>query len=383
MSWITAVGAIGGAPGDALRSLAAGFDLIRSTGVRYGLQRLREQRAWEGVPVLARDEAYNAIWTEAGDELGIRVRALEGGIFEFTRGETRLDFRRDRPPVEDESAWDAAGDKERQRALLETAGITVPAHLQFDAAGVAAAHEFLDRTGGACVIKPAVDTGAGTGVTSGIRAHEDLARAVLRASRAGPGLLIEEQAEGDEYRILVLDGEVLDIVRRQRPAVTGDGRSSVGELIAAENRRRLAGDALDRLRMLTADLDAVLALRRQGLEVRSRPAAGERVEVKSVVNRNSVAENATVREPLSAPLCEYLATAVRTSGLRLAGIDLITADLDGPPREGVILEVNPHPGLHHHYAVADRRSATRVAVPILRALMDDREMSREEGNRFQ
>jgi len=37
----------------------------------------------------------------------------------------------------------------------------------------------------------------------------------------------------------------------------------------------------------------------------------------------------------------------------------------------VIIEVNGTPGLHYHYQVADEASATPVAVPILRRLLEE------------
>jgi D-alanine-D-alanine ligase-like ATP-grasp enzyme len=57
--------------------------------------------------------------------------------------------------------------------------------------------------------------------------------------------------------------------------------------------------------------------------------------------------------------------------VRLAGVDLITTDLTASLHAtgGVIIEVNGGPGLHHHYHVADRAGATRVAIPILRRLL--------------
>ena len=58
--------------------------------------------------------------------------------------------------------------------------------------------------------------------------------------------------------------------------------------------------------------------------------------------------------------------------MRLAGVDVVTPDPARPLGEtgGVILEVNAAPGLTHHYNVASPGEATRIAVPILRALLD-------------
>ena len=220
--------------------------------------------------------------------------------------------------------------------------MTVPEYLEFQDWDPSKALEFLNGGGGDYVVKPALDTGAGIGVTSGVRTASDLHRAILRASRAGDRILVERQASGSEYRVLVLDGVVIDIVCRHPPAVVGDGRSTIAQLIGAENRRRLEGDAFERLRMLTADLDCVLALRREGLEL-AHVAAGRRVVVKGVVNQNAPAENETLRAALPAALHTAAIAAARATGLRLAGVDVVATEEADQAGGGVVLEVNPAP----------------------------------------
>lgn len=300
------------------------------------------------------------------------MRTMGDGYFEFRRGEAFTRFQRADAPIDSAETIELALDKAEDYRRLRDAGVPVPEHLEFNFRDPSLAIAFLEGADGPCVIKPAAGTGAGSGVTSGVRTREHLVRAALRASRNADRLLIERQADGHDYRALVLDGELLDLVRRGRPCVIGDGRSTVGQLIAAENRRRLAGDGLERLRMLRVDLDAVLALERQGLKVRSTVPTGDRIAVKRVVNQNAAGENETIHEPPSGELHALLLRAARASGLRLAGVDLVADDLADPlGAGGVILEVNPNPGIHHHYAVADRRRATRVAVPILRTLLGE------------
>jgi len=67
-------------------------------------------------------------------------------------------------------------------------------------------------------------------------------------------------------------------------------------------------------------------------------------------------------------LVSQAVAAARTVGVRLAGVDLIAADIGSP--EATIIEVNGTPGLHYHYQVADPANATRVVVPVLRRLLD-------------
>lgn len=362
-----------------LRNLVAGLDLTRSTGLRYARQRWGEERSWRGMLAASRNEAYVAIWGHAAEELGVGFSALGEGRFEISRrGRTAL-LTRGHAGVDSPSVLATAFDKPRHHELLRAAGIPVPDQVEFSAAHIEPALGLLARAGGAIVVKPAAGTGAGSGVTSGVSSFIELERAVLRASRSASRLQAERQASGAEYRVLVLDDEILDVVCRRRPRAVGDGRSSIAELVAAENRRRLSGDGLERLRMLKVDLDCVFTLERQGLSLRSVPAAGESVILKQVVNQNAAAENETLREPLAPALHEEALEAARRVGIRLAGIDIVTPDLSCSLAEagGVVLEVNADPGIHHHYAVADRQGATPVAVPILRAVLRERFASKE------
>ena len=75
------------------------------------------------------------------------------------------------------------------------------------------------------------------------------------ASRHDHELILERQAAGHVYRFLFLDGELLDVVRRLPPHVTGDGRSDIRGLVLAENRRRLDAHGHAGLPLVTANLD--------------------------------------------------------------------------------------------------------------------------------
>jgi cyanophycin synthetase len=261
-----------------------------------------------------------------------------------------------------------------QKALvqerLSSHGLPVPEYLEFEASNLDAAADFLERGPTPCVIKPVGDSG-GSGVTSGVRTLAQLMRARLRAWRIDDRLLIERQIGGDNYRFLFLDGVLLDVVRRRPPRVTGDGRATIGELIEAENTRRLqrAGEVL--FWPLRVDLDSIFTLEAAGLTLDSVLPAGMTVPVKTVVNQNTIDDNETVREGIADSLVEQARSAAELIGVRLAGVDIVTTDLSRPLEEtgGTILEVNGTPGLNYHYEVADTANATRVAVPILQALL--------------
>lgn len=370
--WTVLARASGATPSRPARQLGAGVDLVRSTGPRYLWRRWREQAAGARLgndPVKA---VYREIWERAAREVGATLEDLGSGFLELRSARARARVWLHWVELEDIVTHRLSLDKPRVHELLAHAGVPVPDYEEFDYRELNRALRFVRESELPCVLKPASGTSGGDGVTSGVRTTEELVRARLRASRGDRRLLVERQARGVAHRLLLLDGELLDAVRRRPPTVVGDGESSVAELIAAENRRRLQGAGWEGFRLLTVDLEAVLTLGRQGLGLGSAPALGVPVTVKGVESQNAARENETVREGISEELVTEAAAAARAVNLRLAGIDLVAPDLSRPLREsgGVVVEVNGTPGFQYHYLVAQPEAATEVAVPILRKLLE-------------
>jgi cyanophycin synthetase len=314
------------------------------------------------------DVEYATIWRDAARELGAVVVDRGHGFLEIERGERSTWVWRQYVTLDDVLACRRSLDKEVVHDLLATAGLPVPAHAPFRASNLGPALTFLRSRGATCVVKPADGTGGGRGVTAGVRSAGDLVLATALAHRHGQRLLIEQQAAGTMYRLLFLDGELIDAVRRGSAKVVGDGRATVRELIAAENRRRLGARGGGGFSLLRVDLDCLLTLRASGWSLRSVPRAGEDVTLKVSSSDNRRQDNETVRASLDPELVADAAEAARRLGLRLAGVDIVTIDPHQPLRHnGVIIEVNCTPGLAYHYHVGGRPSP--VAVPVLRRLL--------------
>ena len=335
--------------------------MVRAAGFRYALRRLLA-RTFKTRAQGPR-HLYRAIWLEAAAEIGAQVTERGAGVLEIRRGGVVAVVDRHRVGL-DRPDHDG-GDKLSAQQRLIAAGLSVPDSIAFDASNLAPALAFLAERGAPAVVKP-TNTGGGKGITAGVRDRGQLERAVARAAHFSARLMIESQAAGDPYRLLVLDGELLDTVRRRAPRLTGDGRSTIRELIAIENRRRQAGSSAG-WDVIRADLDAVLTLEAQDLTLESVPPAGAVVQVKTVNNVTRPEDCETVHEPIARELEAEMVLAAQVVGLRLAGVDVVTSHLDRSLGEsgGVILEVNSDPSPHLHYRVADPARATRVAIPIL------------------
>ncbi len=322
------------------------------------------------LPELATGRAatYREIWELAAARLGAESKLVAGGFLEVRRGDAVTTVRENLVELDNPVNLAMAGDRAVAGARLAHVGLPVPEHLPFELSAVTPALEFL-RAHGRCVVKPLRDTGAGAGVTCDVRTTEELVRAALTAVRHGPELVIERQLSGTEHRLLVLDGTVVGAIRRLPPSVVGDGRSTVTQLLMAENRHRVASGGRHGLFLLDLSLDAAIALRRQGLRPSSVPAEGVRVVVAGAANTGGSADCETEEPPPA--LAADAATAVRALGLRWASVEASCDDASQGlvVGGGGIIEVNSTPGVTYHYQVRDPATVHPVAESVLAVLL--------------
>lgn len=313
---------------------------------------------------------YETVWKDAARELGASVERLGQGVLQVRRGGMVTRVLANSTALDDQATHCVVRTKPVVYGLLARRGLPVPRHLTFNLHEIDRAAQFLTQAGRPCVVKPASDTGGGQGVTTGIRDRRQLARAAWAAARGGRSVLIEEQIAGDNIRLLFLDGRLLDAVKREPPMQVADGHSTVGAMIKAANAKRSRDGEHVSHACISFNMDLDQTLAGQGLTLRSVPPRGTRIRLKTVINENAGEENRSVTDEIGTELIEEAAEAVRATGVRLAGVDVITTDMGSSLRRsgGVILEVNSPPGYFWHYRKAD--GAFPVAVHALRALLE-------------
>ena len=340
--------------------------LVAVARLRAGLWRwLNAARSMDA----ERTQFYRRIWHEAADAIGAEIDELGDDIFEIRLFEKATRVQDNWTAVDDLPTLKLAGNKPLVLNLLADRGLPVPRWRQFVLPSLHQASAFLRQIGADCVVKPARDTGAGKGVTTHVHTLLQLLGAVAIAAVHGDELLIEEQIAGDNYRLLYLDGVLLDAVLRRPPTVTGDGRSTVRRLVQRANEGRLASGADAAQTLLHYDLDMRHTLAAQGLTIGSIPTVGRLVRLKTVINDNAACENVAAKALLCDAVIAAGARAAAAVGAKLAGVDIITIDPARPLDEvaGAIVEVNTTPGFYYHY---HRQCEPRaVAVDILRYLL--------------
>jgi glutathione synthase/RimK-type ligase-like ATP-grasp enzyme len=359
------------------RVLGPEVDKLRIGRALLGLR--RDEAAVGAWSPLVRRAVYLRIWGEAADVLGAVVEPLGPDFLMVRRGENRTVVRYHEVMLDSAVHLALALDKGIVQNLLTAAGLPVSPHTVIHADDVDAGIAFMVDARSPVVVKPLGASG-GRGVTCGVDTAERFRRAVVWARRWDSHLIVERQAEGDEIRLLFLDGDLLGILRRRPTRLEGDGVSTISGLVAAENRRRGAADGALGTSAVGITLDSLFTLERQGFRLRSTPARGASIQMCSTTNQSGAADSEMLtRADVSPLLVVQAAKAVASVGLRLASVEIVTPD---PSRSlcssgGVVLEVNGTPGLHYHYLVRDPAHADRVAIPILALLLDGSSRARE------
>jgi cyanophycin synthetase len=261
-------------------------------------------------------------------------------------------------------AVEIAQDKDETKRVLGNIGLPVP---RGDVVRtVEDAVELVEEIGFPVIVKP-LDASHGRGISPRLDDVAALRQAFETAKQFGRRVVIEQFAEGNDHRVLVVNGKVVACAERVPARVIGDGVRTVRALIEEENRdpRRGIGHTKILTCLPTDDLTQHY-LSCIGKSLDTVPAMGEQVFLRQTANLSTGGTSIDRTEemhPDNVTACEMAAAAV---GLDIAGIDVMTQNISVPFRENgaVIIEVNAGPGIRMHTHPTEGRQRG-VGAPIV------------------
>ncbi len=250
-------------------------------------------------------------------------------------------------------AVELACDKEGTKTILRNAGIPVPRGTVI--------HYFneledaIAAVGGYPIVLKPLDGNHGRGITINITSWEEAEAAYDFASEASKSrsVIVERYYRGNDHRVLVVNGKLVAVAERIPAHVTGDGRSTIAELIDKTNRDPARGHGHDNvLTKIVLDKAAIDVLKRQDYDLDTVLREGDRAYLRATANLSTggIAIDRTDEiHPENIWLAERLTKII---GLDIAGIDMVTPDIRQPLRDvdGVVVEVNAAPGFRMHVA---------------------------------
>jgi D-alanine-D-alanine ligase-like ATP-grasp enzyme len=203
--------------------------------------------------------------------------------------------------------------------------------------------------------------------TIGIRTPEELRVGFDKAKRLSPWVIVEQELQGYLFRVLLVRGEIAAIIRREQAYVTGDGTSTIRELIERENKNpRRNGPTFHQL---PTDETVDEELIKKALNRDSVPPRGEIVILNPHISRyygGSTSDFTNRVHPDNANLFRHLAAVLGDS---LVGVDFIIGDMEKSWHEqklcGVI-ECNslPNIDLHHDVLYGESRDIGGLLLDI-------------------
>lgn len=178
-------------------------------------------------------------------------------------------------------------------------------------------------------------------------------------------LLVQKACIGRDYRIVVLDGEVISAYERVPLAVIGDGRKTIAHLLKSLQKTFIHTGRDTKIPI--NDIRIQMCLRRFGYDFDFVPDRNERVQLLDVANLSLGGTTIEITSELHPTVAQLAAQVADDLDLRFAGVDLICPDATQPVSDYRILEVNSAPGLDH-YGASGREHESHIDELYLKVL---------------
>lgn len=286
---------------------------------------------------------YARIIVDEARRRGIHAEVTDaaGGFFRLTQGGRTIHCRESLSELTSAIAMSICDDKSVTRRMVEAAGVAVPEQIEADGNEEKLA-AFIARHG-QIVVKPARGE-QGRGIAVGIETVEDAKTAITAAREQSDRVLLESCFEGHDLRLIVIDYRLVAAALRKPPSITGDGRSSVRQLIEHLSRRRAAATGGESRVPLDAETER--CVKNGGHAMDDIPAKGERIAVRKTANLHTGGTIHDVTGEVHPVLVDAAVAAARAIEIPVTGIDLMVKS----PRQSdyVFIEANERPGLANH-----------------------------------
>lgn len=233
------------------------------------------------------------------------------------------------------------------KQYLEKANVPVPRGKKFvEPMNEEEIVNYANSIGFPVVLKPS-NGKMGKGVIPGISNAEELRKSLkqLREDFGYSSVIIEEHVAGEEYRVYVVDGQVIGAINRIPAYIIGDGKSTIRELIREKNKKRAQIPSL-RKRPIKIDSEVKKYISKAGYKLNSILNKNEQLFLRRNSNVSSGGEPIDVTDQLPDHIKKIAINASRAiPGLPICGADIM---VDKDNNSGAVIELNTTPGIGSH-----------------------------------
>ena len=232
------------------------------------------------------------------------------------------------------------------------------------------AKKYAKKLGYPVIVKPnSMSQGSGVSL---VWNEKELNQALLDIFLHEKIAIVERYLPGRDYRVVVLDDEIISAYERVPLSVVGDGRSSVLSLLK-KKQNNFIKDGRD-TRINFNDLRIKNKLAKQGLNLKSVLMKREVVFLLDNANLSTGGDAVDVTQTISKEFARLAIKLTHDMGLRIAGVDIMVTDGDitqnAKKCEYYFIEINAAPGLDHYVTTGKEQEKIVEAMylKVLKAL---------------
>ncbi len=252
-------------------------------------------------------------------------------------------------------AVELASDKEETNKILANLGLPVPKQRLVQTAERAV--NAAERIGFPVVLKP-YNGNHGRGVSINLSDKDEIREAFARAQEHSRSVIVETFITGHDHRMVVINGELVAVSKREPGHVVGDGEHTIEQLVAIVNsdpRRGIGHEKV--LTRIELDAQATGLLTKLGYTAQTIPPKDEVVYLRLTANLSTGGTARDMTDLVHPDNAEMAVRAIKAIGLDIGGVDFLTPDITQSYKDigGAICEINAAPGFRMHMAPSDGR----------------------------
>jgi D-alanine-D-alanine ligase-like ATP-grasp enzyme len=232
------------------------------------------------------------------------------------------------------------------------------------------AERFAKKLGFPLIVKPnSLSQGSCIALVRKSSALKSALKQVFEQDRAA---IVEEYRPGKDYRIVVLDNEIISAYERKALEVVGDGTHTIKQLLVA--KQKLFEAKKRDTRIDSTDVRIRQALREQKKTWKSVLKDGEVLVLMPNANLSTGGESVDVTKTIHPGYKKIAIALTRDMGLRIAGVDIMVThgDITEAPQKKnfFIIEINASPGLDHYVTTGkeQKKIVEDMYLKVLRAM---------------
>ena len=208
-----------------------------------------------------------------------------------------------------------------------------------------AGYRYAKKVGFPLIVKP--NSGTQGNDVALVHDKKEFFRALKQIFKHDRIAIVQKYVRGKDYRIVVLDREIISAYERIPLNVVGDGRSTIKQLLAKKGRSFIASSRDTRINL--KDRRILAKLKYKGRSFISVPELGEQVFLLDNANLSTGGDAVDVTKKIHPDFKKLAVALTRDMGLRLCGVDImVDGDIGHKAKNYHILEINAAPGLDHY-----------------------------------